>query len=286
MTLVASIGATCSYMSLFIDDHGQKHESAGSNARIVSLVPSITELLFELGLEEEIVGRTGFCIHPKKQVERVPKLGGTKDVDLKKLKALEPTHVILNIDENTLATFNLISKFVQNIIVTHPNAPEDNIKLYRLIGGVFNRSQMAESLVVQFEQKLLRLQLNQKHLPQRKILYLIWKKPWMSVNRDTYIANMLKLINCRVVTYRCEARYPTCSLESLLSYETDMCLLSSEPYPFKSKHIVELESLLNLFDKVRLVDGEMFSWYGSRAILALDYLDSLNQDWLARETRL
>jgi ABC-type Fe3+-hydroxamate transport system substrate-binding protein len=242
-------------------------------------------LLYDLGLEDQVVGRTGFCIHPKSKVVDVPKLGGTKDVDLEKLKGLEPTHVILNIDENTLPTFESISKVVPNVVITHPNCPEDNVGLYRLIGGIFNCSKKAEYLVAQFEEKMSRAKLNRKHLPERKVLYLIWKKPWMSINKDTYIAGMLKLINCRVVTHSCATRYPECDVDSLLSFDTDICLLSSEPYPFKSKHILELELLLNLFDKVHLVDGEMFSWYGSRAILALDYMESLVQDWLPRSTR-
>jgi ABC-type Fe3+-hydroxamate transport system substrate-binding protein len=272
-------------MATFIDDYGQSHECADSNARIVSLVPSITELLYDLGLEKHVVGRTKFCIHPKAKIGRVSKLGGTKDVDLESLERLAPTHVILNIDENTLSTFESISKVVPNVIVTHPNTPEDNIGLYRLIGGIFNCSKNAENLIVQFEEKLARVKLNRKHFPERNVLYLIWKKPWMSVNKDTYIAGMLKLINCRAVTHGCEARYPKCSMDSLLSFDIDICMLSSEPYPFKSKHVLELELLLNLFDKVRLVDGEMFSWYGSRAILALDYMDSLIQGLAPRRAR-
>ena len=110
-----------------VDAVGQFHHRAGANARVVSLVPSITELLFSLGLGAHVVGRTGFCIHPRDAVREVPKVGGTKDVKLDALRALKPTHVIVNIDENDLSTFEAVRAFAPHVVVTHPNAPEDNI---------------------------------------------------------------------------------------------------------------------------------------------------------------
>jgi ABC-type Fe3+-hydroxamate transport system substrate-binding protein len=115
-------------------------------SRIVSLVPSITELVCELGLADQLVGRTGFCIHPKAPLKKVPKVGGTKSVNLEKIRALEPTHVIVNIDENRKETADALAAYVPNVIVTHPLAPLDNLALYRQIGKEFGKTREAEAL--------------------------------------------------------------------------------------------------------------------------------------------
>jgi ABC-type Fe3+-hydroxamate transport system substrate-binding protein len=135
-----------------IDALGVRHPPAGRDARIVSLVPSITELVCDLGLAPQLVGRTGFCIHPRATVKAIPKVGGTKDVDLDALRALRATHVIVNVDENRKDTVEAIAGFVPHVIVTHPLAPRDNLALYRLIGGIFGREREAEALCVRFEE--------------------------------------------------------------------------------------------------------------------------------------
>lgn len=255
-----------------VDAHGQRHERAAASARIVSLVPSITELLFDLDLGAQVVGRTGFCIHPREALRAVPKLGGTKDVDIEALLALAPSHVIVNIDENTRATFDALRERVPHVLVTHPNRPEDNIGLYELIGGVFGREAQAAQLVERLKAALVRVERAAARLPARRVLYLIWREPWMTVSRDTYIANMLALLGWQTVPERSETRYPALSSSALAALGTELCLLSSEPYPFRDKHIAELEQMLGEGIPVRLVDGEMVSWYGSRAVAGLDYL--------------
>src|SRR5215469_6170862 len=119
-----------------VDAAGVEHTRAGDDARIVSLVPSITELLFALGLEQQIVGRTGFCIHPRERVREVPKVGGTKSVKIDAVRALKPTHVIVNIDENDKPTIDALSSFVPHVVVTHPLTPRDNLSLYALLGAI------------------------------------------------------------------------------------------------------------------------------------------------------
>jgi len=128
-----------------VDAVGTRHKPARRGARIVSLVPSITELVCDLGLAAQLVGRTGFCVHPREVVRRIPKVGGTKDVDLDKLRALRATHVILNIDENRDDDARALAEFVPELIVTHPLAPIDNLALYRLIGGIFGREDQGRS---------------------------------------------------------------------------------------------------------------------------------------------
>ncbi len=258
---------------MLTDAHGQVHARAATGARIVSLVPSITELLFALGLGAQVVGRTGFCVHPRAAVRAVPKLGGTKDVDLDGVRALAPTHVIVNVDENTRETFDALTGFVPHVVVTHPNAPRDNLDLYRLLGGIFGREAEAERLCQAFEARLAALTRCADGAPPRRVLYLIWRKPWMSVSRDTYIARTLALINWHTVPLTASARYPEIEAEALGALDAQECLLSSEPYPFRERHLDEVARLAGA--PARLVDGEMLSWYGSRAIDGLDYLARL-----------
>ena len=257
-----------------VDAYGQRHLRADDAARIVSLVPSITELLFDLELGAQVIGRTGFCIHPRDAVRAVPKLGGTKDVDIDALLALAPTHVIVNIDENTREIFEMLCERVPHVVVTHPNAPLDNLALYELLGAIFAREAQAAALVTRFKAALAQLHGAIAGQPTRRVLYLIWRDPWMTVSRDTYIANMLALLGWQTVPSTTQQRYPALTVDALRGLNADLCLLSSEPYPFRDKHIAELHGLLGGDTPVRLIDGEMVSWYGSRAIAGLRYLAS------------
>lgn len=253
-----------------VDAIGQTHPRAGPAARIVSLVPSITELLFTLGLGASVVGRTGFCIHPRASVRAVPKLGGTKDVDLSSLQALAPSHVIVNIDENTRETYDELCTFVPHVVVTHPKAPRDNLALYRLLGILFSRESEAEALCTRFESALERAAAAK--LPARRVLYVIWRDPWMTITPDTYIAATLELVNWQCVAARRSGRYPEFEDDEVATMQADLVLLSSEPYPFRDKHLSEAARLTGGTGDVRLIDGEMVSWYGSRAIAGIDYL--------------
>jgi ABC-type Fe3+-hydroxamate transport system substrate-binding protein len=253
------------------DALGTLHAPAGADARIVSLVPSITELVCELGLSSRLVGRTGFCIHPRDIVRDIPKVGGTKDVDVEKVRALRPSHVILNIDENEKPLAEALARFVPHIVVSHPLAPEDNPALYRLIGGMFGRQPEAEALCTRFE--AARAAAASIAWPQRKVLYLIWKRPWMTVARDTYISRTLELFGMRTLPETAQARYPEFDLDAPFVRESELVLLSSEPYMFRQKHAAELAGRPEIRGKpVKLIDAEMTSWYGSRAIAGLDYL--------------
>ena len=256
-----------------VDAAGTRHAQARRDARIVSLVPSITELVCDLGLAAQLVGRTGFCVHPREVVRRVPKVGGTKDVDLDKLRALRATHVILNIDENREEDARAIAGFVPELIVTHPLAPIDNLALYRLIGGIFGREDQAEALCGEFEAAYAALQTAARAFPLDRVLYLIWKNPWMTVSRDTYVSRMLALVKWETVPAECSDRYPEIRLDSGVLDAADAVLLSSEPYSFREGHVAELRADPLLAKKrIALIDGAMTAWYGSRAIEGLGYL--------------
>lgn len=259
-----------------VDAAGAEHSRAGPGARIVSLVPSITELLFALSLDAQIVGRTGFCIHPRERVHRVPKVGGTKAVKIDAVRALRPTHVIVNIDENEAHTVDELRRFVPHVVVTHPLAPHDNLTLYRLLGAIFDREREAETLCAALQ---ARLDAVAAHAwPEQHVLYAIWREPWMTVARDTYIAAMLGLVNWQTqpVTYggaAGAARYPTFDFDAPWLADVDRVLLSSEPYRFTLAHADALRRDPRLAGKrVGLIDGEFVSWYGSRAIAGIEYL--------------
>jgi ABC-type Fe3+-hydroxamate transport system substrate-binding protein len=255
------------------DALGTEHGRASAQARIVSLVPSITELICDLGLSSQLVGRTGFCIHPWDTVRTIPKVGGTKDVKLERVREVAPTHVIVNVDENLRETAQQLAEFVPHVIVTHPQAPADNLELYRLLGAIFDREAEAERHCAEFTLALSELQVSE-HVPL-DVLYLIWRDPWMAVAPDTYIAQTLALINWRSHPLDAVERYPEVDL-SAYSGRVDRVLLSSEPIHFKEHHIPEVETLVE-GAQVTLIDGEMTSWYGSRAIAGLRYLLQLRE---------
>jgi ABC-type Fe3+-hydroxamate transport system substrate-binding protein len=257
------------------DAAGVAHAPADTSARIVSLVPSITELLFDLGLESQIVGRTRFCIHPKDKVGVVRRVGGTKHVSLSKISELCPTHTIVNVDENAKAEVEAIAEFVAHIIVTHPVQPQDNLELYQLLGGIFGKPKQAAQLSAAFRQAYQDLLGAAKTWPVKRVLYLIWRSPWMTVSSSTYISNLLSVVNWQTVGGEVSIRYPEIELTQDLLQGVDIILFSSEPYPFSQAHIDAFQSEYpGSRQLLSLIDGEMLSWYGSRAIKGLRYLRS------------
>lgn len=263
------------------DAAGVRHAPAHGAFRVVSLVPSLTELLCDLGLASQLVGRTGFCIHPRAVVRAIPKVGGTKSVDLARLREIEPTHVIVNIDENEKPTVEEIARFVPHVVVTHPLHPRDNLALYRLLGGIFRRDAEADALAHDFEQAWRETVRAAAAFPRENVLYLIWKKPWMTVARDTYISATLAAVGWDTVPDGSVERYPRLALQAALAHDVRLVLLSSEPYRFRERDIAEVESEAPPHVKVSLIDGEMTSWYGSRAIAGLAYLADFRRRLLA-----
>src|ERR1700761_6957812 len=219
--------------------------------RIVSLVPSITELLCDLGLSEQLVGRTGFCIHPWETVRGIPKVGGTKDVLMDRVRELEPTHVVVNVDENLKEDAETLATFVPHVVVTHPQEPRDNLALYRQMGETFGREAEAEALCERFEAACARATASPG--PEQTVLYLIWRDPWMTVAPETYIAQTLALFGwhppegggvlCNPVGDKGQpVRYP--EVDPAKFAGVDRVLLSSEPFHFKEHHVAEVEELV------------------------------------------
>ena len=246
-----------------------------ANARIACLVPSITETLFALGLGAQVVARTGFCIHPEPAVRDAPKVGGTKDVNVSKLLALEPTHVLVNIDENRKATVDQLRKLIPHVIVTHPLLPEDNVALFRLLGYAFAADEAALGLARQLADALALARSVGASMPPETVLYAIWKNPWMTVSRDTYVSAMLATVGWKTLPIQAEKRYPEVALNDPVWQDAERIFLSSEPYSFGDEHITALRDEMGLTQPIQLIDGEMVSWYGVRAIAGLRYLANL-----------
>ena len=246
-----------------------------ANARIACLVPSITETLFAMGLGGQVVARTGFCIHPEPEVRDVPKIGGTKDVNVSKLMALEPTHVIVNIDENRKATADQLRKMIPHVIVTHPLVPEDNATLFRLLGQAFAADEAALRLARELADALALARSVGATLPAETVLYAIWKNPWMTVSRDTYVSAMLAIVGWKTLPIQAEKRYPEVALNDSVWQNAERIFLSTEPYSFGDEHVHELRDAMGLTQPIQLIDGEMVSWYGVRAIAGLRYLANL-----------
>ena len=248
--------------------------NAESPPRIVSLVPSLTELICELGLRESLVGRTGFCIHPRESLRNVPKIGGTKDVAIERVRELAPTHLVVNVDENEKPTVDALAAFVPEVVVTHPIDVDDNRALIERFGRLFGREQAAAQLVERFDAALAALRAR-RYAPL-PVVYLIWKDPWMTVSANTFIARMLAEAGMQVVSPR-GARYPVVELDWMRDSGARAILLSSEPYRFRDRHAAELARQLSADGRrpapaCVTIDGEMTSWYGSRAIAGLRYL--------------
>jgi ABC-type Fe3+-hydroxamate transport system substrate-binding protein len=268
-----------------IDAMGTRH-TPYANARIACLVPSITELLFALGLGDKVVARTGFCIHPEPAIRDVPKVGGTKDVNIAKLIATEPTHVIVNIDENRKADVDHLRKTIPNVIVTHPNSPEDNFALYQLLGQIFCVNEAANRLCDELRSALVAAQSVAQMHASETVLYAIWKDPWMSVSRDTYVSAMLASVGWKTLPLQATKRYPEIANDDSVWHNADRIFLSTEPYSFGDEHVVALRDEKKLRQPVALIDGEMVSWYGVRAIAGLNYLAKLRQSTALQIGRL
>jgi ABC-type Fe3+-hydroxamate transport system substrate-binding protein len=260
-----------------IDARGHEHRRFAGLPRIVSLVPSLTELVCDLDLADCLVGRTGFCVHPKETLRQVPKVGGTKDVKLDVVRQLAPTHLIADIDENRREAVEAMMEFVPHVVVVHPRSVVDNLGLYALLGGVFGRDDEAARLAAEFGRAREELAMVAASLPRQRVLYPIWRDPWMTVRRDTYIAAMLEAAGWDTLPEHAAVRFPEFAWDAPWLADVRRVLLPSEPYAFGARDEAEVRALAQR--PVTRIDGEMVSWYGSRAIAGLRYLAGLRRQF-------
>ena len=267
---VAVIESSAPIVDSLIDACGRSVAVPKSPQRIVCLCPSLTETLVALGLGERLVGRTRYCIHPQPAIEQVAVVGGTKKLDFDVLTSLAPDFVIAEKEENRLEDVEAIEQICP-VYVCDIQTVDDALASIGTLAALTQSVAAGEKLRQQIQQAWTTLPRVQS--PPR-ILYLIWRKPWMAAGGDTYIDSVLQRLGFSNVAVDLAGRYPQIDAQIMRQLDVDLVLLSSEPYPFKSEHMVEIESLLPQA-KARLVDGEMFSWYGSRMLPAADYLARL-----------
>lgn len=254
---------------VFTDMMGRQITLPVPPKRIVSLVPSQTELLYDLGLDEEVVGITKFCVHPSHWFRNKKRVGGTKTVHLDIVRSLKPDLIIANKEENTQEQIEALAAEFP-VWISDIKTVDQGFEMIRGIGELVFRVQEAGQLISEISAGFNVLECSAQPL---KVAYYIWKSPWMCAGGDTFISNMISKIGWQNVNAHLP-RYPEVSPDMLKESGVQLVLLSSEPYPFKEKHIEEIKSALPQAE-VLLVDGEMFSWYGSRMAKAAPYFSEL-----------
>ena len=241
--------------------------------RIISTVPSQTELLHDLGLDEEVIGITGFCVHPSHWLKEKTIVGGTKDLQIEKIKSLRPDLIIANKEENVKEQIEELAKDFQ-VFVSNVKSPEDTIDLISQLGKLTHRNQEAARLNQDIKKAMADLE---NFRLQGTCSYLIWKDPYMAVSNDTFIQSIIDLTGLKNPISETPDRYPQISLASLAELSPDVILLSSEPYHFSASDLHEIARICPN-SLVKLIDGEMMSWYGSRLVKGLKYVKSLRDE--------
>lgn len=265
-------------MKTLTDQLGNQHSFETSPKRIISLVPSQTELLYDLGLEENLVGITKFCVHPYHFKSTKKIVGGTKQIRIDKIKALQPDIIICNKEENTLEIVEELRK-ICTVWVTNIITIEDNFRLISDFGQLFNCRTEAQKTNDKLAFSLTEFKKFITDKPVKKVAYFIWKNPYMVAGSDNFINELLKLNNFENIyanNPEASGRYPEIELKKIrLEGDPDLVFLSSEPYPFKDEDAFEIGRFTH-HAKTVFVDGEMFSWYGSRLLKAFEYFKILH----------
>jgi len=241
--------------------------------RIISLVPSQTELLVDLGLENELVGITKFCIHPEYIFRSKPRVGGTKNINFDKIRELKPDFIIANKEENQKEQIEELSKEFP-VWVSDIYDLNDSFEMMESIGKITEKEDKADTIIKKIKEQKRLFESNIKRLSTKTVAYIIWREPYMLAGRNTFVNKMLENCHLTNIIEEPNSRYPEMTKDELRELNPDLLFLSSEPFPFKEKHIQELSNVIPK-ERIVLVDGEMFSWYGSRLMKAFTYFTSL-----------
>ncbi len=256
------------------DDLGRTLVLNRTPERIISVVPSLTELLCDLELESKIVGRTKFCIHPKSYVSSIPKVGGTKNLNIKKIMSLNPNLILADKEENSKEDIEALTSLT-NVYVSDIRTIKNAIHTIQQIGTIHACDVRAAQLIQEIEDGFNKIKQALHSKSQIRVCYLIWKEPYMTVGADTYIHDVLETVGFKNV-FGMKQRYPIVTSIEIAEASPDIIMLSTEPYPFKSKHRDKIvASIPYIKNRVVIIDGEMFSWYGSRMRKATIYLGDL-----------
>jgi len=255
-------------MPVFADQLSRVIDLPKTPQKIISTVPSQTELLFHFGLDQQVTGITNFCIHPAEKTKNITKIGGTKKLDIDRIKNLKPDLIIANKEENERSQLEELMRFFP-VWISDVNDLPGAINMIESIGKMLDCSVRAESMVNEITGKFAAIRNSALHL---RVAYLIWRKPYMAAGMHTFINSMLQI--CGLTNAFDLYRYPVIDAGMLAKANPDAVFLSSEPYPFRDKYIHELEGILPNA-RIILVDGEMFSWYGSRLLYSPAYFSGL-----------
>ena len=247
--------------------------------RIVSLCPSLTELVFDLGRGADLVGRTKFCCHPRGLVDEVESVGGTKNPKLRRIVALAPDLVLMNEEENRREDAEELERAGLRLHASMPRDAWETAAMVRSIGTALDRPDEAERIAADIESRASRVRDAAAGRPPVRWAYLIWRRPYMTVNGDTFVSAMLGLAGGVNVFADRPARYPEIEPDDIAAADPDVVLLSTEPFPFRDEHAAELAELTGL-DRARFrsADGELLSWHGSRTPAGIDYAERLLGD--------
>jgi iron complex transport system substrate-binding protein len=244
--------------------------------KIVSLCPSLTELVFDLGAGDSLIGRTKFCVHPADRVEAVEKVGGTKNPKIERVVELSPDIVLMNEEENRAEDARALEDAGLRVHSSMPRTAADTAAMVRSIGMALGCSREAERIAADIERRADRVRRDSAKYPPIRYACLIWREPLMTVNDDTFISGLLSLPGGQNVFGAKADRYPPITPDELHTADPLRVLLPNEPFPFQEKHIDELAMLSRLpRDRFRLADGELLSWHGSRTPRGIDYAESL-----------
>jgi ABC-type Fe3+-hydroxamate transport system substrate-binding protein len=251
------------------DQTGRKVKIASLPQRIISTVPSISELLFDLDLNNEIVGVTKFCVHPSLLRQTKTIVGGTKNLNIEKIRDLNPDLIIANKEENQKEQIEKLEKYFP-VWISDVDSLNSATKMISEIGTITARKKQAEFIVEKINIAFERLKqiITNENLQEIKVIYLVWNKPYMVAGSDTFISDLLQKCHLKNIVH--QDRYPEITNSDIIKLNPDCIFLSSEPFPFKANHVQEFKEILpNAI--VKLVDGEMYSWYGSHLINAPEY---------------
>ena len=251
--------------------------------RVVSLCPSLTELVFDLGCGDDLVGITKFCVHPKDRVGAVEKVGGTKDPKIERIVELAPDLVLLNREENRIEDADALRSAG---LVCHTSMPQtiaETADMVRSIADAVSRSEQGEAIACDIEARSASVRAAAEGARSVTWAYLIWRRPWMTVNRETFVQALLEQAGGTNVFADLSDRYPEITAGDLMRADPDAVFLSTEPFPFEEKHVDELVEATGLArERFRIADGEYLSWHGSRTPDGIDYAARLMGDARAR----
>lgn len=259
------------------DAVGRQHYQAGTSARIVSLVPSLTELLFAMELRRQLVGRTASCVEPIGLVDQIAVVGGARSVDIMKLAELAPSHVLASRDDTPDGLVEEIINLGVEVVLTHCEGPEDNGPLFELLGGIFGRAEQAGQMREALDGEIAAAKAAAAKRPTREVLFLTWKNPWITVSKDTYTGKLLALTGLRTLGDKPGTRYPEINIDAALLARADLILFGNEPFQFEDEDIQEFQLQFGIGSKphLEIADGRSLAWPGRRALESLRELTQL-----------